>query len=75
MRYLAVMRECFECDNNTPGDKVWATIVELKDEREKRQAEKTFLTEILDDSAVGGSVDFIPLDALEKGWEKVAEIW
>lgn len=74
MKYLVVMRECYECDNNTPSDKVWAKIVEFKDEQEMEQAEKTYLNEYVEDEAVEAGVDFFPLDKLNE-WVKVSEIW
>ena len=74
MKYLVVMRECYECDNNTPSDKVWAKIVEFKDEQEKEQAEKVYLNEYVEDEAFGASVDFFPLEELNE-WVKVSEIW
>lgn len=74
MKYLVVMRECYECDNNTPSDKVWAKIVEFKDEEEKEQAEEFYLNECIEDDVVEASVDFFPLEKLDE-WVKVSEIW
>lgn len=74
MKYLVVMRECYECDNNTPSDKVWAKIVEFKDEHEMEQAEKVYLNEYVEDEVVEASVDFFPLEKLNE-WVKVSEIW
>ena len=75
MKYLVVMRECYERDNNTPSDKVWAKITEFKDEHEKQQAENTYLNECVEDEAVEASVDFFPLEKLQDEWVKVSEIW
>lgn len=74
MKYLVVMRECYECDNNTPSDRVWARIVEFKDEQEKEQAEKFYLNECVEDDVVEACVDFYPLEKLNE-WVKVSEIW
>lgn len=75
MKYLVVMRECFECDNNTPSDKVWCKISDFKTDHEKNQAESIYLNECVEEGAVGGMIDFIPLNELEDDWTKVAEIW
>ena len=75
MKYLVVMRECFECDNNTPSDKIWAKIAEFKNEHEKNQAENIYLNECVSEGATGACVDFYPLEDLKDEWVKVGEIW
>lgn len=74
MIYLVVLRECFECDNNTPSDKFLAQIMYIKSDKEKAKIEKVCLNELLDKEAIGGLVDFIPLSELNS-MRKIGEVW
>lgn len=74
MKYLAIMHEYYECDNSTPSDKIWAKVVELKNEQEKDQAEKLYLNEQVEDEAAEATVEFFPLEDLDGEWVKVEEI-
>lgn len=73
MKYLVVMREYYESDNNTPSDKIWVKVANFESEQEKSQAEKKYLKEVSDE-AVDCEIDFRPLEDLSE-WEKVMEIW
>lgn len=75
MKYLVVLHEWFEGDNNTPSDKIWAKITEIKNDHERIKAEKVYLDEFSEDGALDISVKFIPLVAIDEEWEKVEEIW
>lgn len=74
MKYLAVMRELYECDNNTPSDKIWVKIEDFKNEHEKDLAEKTYIKEQTEDEAFDAEIVFIQLDELND-WKKALEIW
>lgn len=75
MKYLVVLHEWFEGDNNTPSDKIWAKITEIDNDHDKIKAEKVYLDEFSEDGALDISVKFIPLGAIDEEWEKVEEIW
>lgn len=75
MKYLVVLHEYFECDNNTPSDKLWVKITEFKDEHEKILAEKIYTGEFMEDGCCDVSVKFIPVEEIDEEWEKVEEIW
>ena len=75
MKYLVVMRESFECDNNTPSDQVWCKVSEFKTDHEKSQAENIYINECVEEGAIGAEVEFIPLNELDEEWVKVSEIW
>lgn len=74
MRYLVIMRELYECDNNTPSDKVWVKIEDFKNEHEKDLAEKNYIKEQVKDEAFDTEITFIPLEKLND-WQKALEIW
>ena len=73
-KYLALIHEYYECDNNTPSDKIWGKIVEIENEKEKEKLEKQLLKEWVDDEACGSVIDFIKLEDLNKG-RMLEEIW
>lgn len=75
MKYLVVLHEWFECDNNTPSDKIWVKITEFKNEHEKIHAEKVYIDEFMEDGCYDVSVNFIPIEEVEEEWAKVEEIW
>lgn len=73
-KHLVVLRESFECDNNTPSDKVWAKITEL-DEEHLAQYEKRYVDEFNEDGPIDINVDFYPVSTVDEDWQKIAEIW
>lgn len=74
MKYLAVMHEYYECDNNTPSDKIWAKVVEFKSDKEKSEAEDKYIEQYKEDEAYDATIEFIPLEKLNE-WVKIREIW
>lgn len=75
MKYLVILTEHYEPDNNTPKEKVWAKVVEFENYHEKRQAEDIYLNESVEDGAIDAEVKFIPLDEIDGEWEKIEEVW
>ena len=74
MKYLAVMHEYYECDNNTPSDKIWGKIVEVKNEKEKDELENKLLKECVEDEAYQADINFVKLEDLGE-WVRLEEIW
>lgn len=74
MKYLAVMHEYYECDNNTPSDMIWARVVEFESDKEKRKAEDEYIERYKEDEAYDATIEFIPLENFDE-WVKVSEIW
>lgn len=74
MKYLAIMHEFYECDNNTPSDKFWAKVVEFESDEEKEKAEDKYLEQYKEDEACEATIEFIPLEKFNE-WVKVGEIW
>lgn len=74
MKYLAVLHEYYECDNNTPSDKIWGKIFEVENEKELDELENKLLKESVEDEAYQADINFIKLEDLNE-WEKLEEIW
>lgn len=72
MKYLIVMHEFYEPDNNTPSDKIWAKVEDIEDEN--FLSEEAYITRYKEDDAYDATVSFIPLEKLTE-WEKLEEIW
>lgn len=71
MKYLAVIRGYNECDNNTPSDEIWCSVVETDTPNiTAREIEN----EWRDNFNFDIGVDLIPLEELKK-WKKIATIW
>lgn len=74
MKYLAILHEYYECDNNTPSDKIWGKVVEFENNKEKREAEDKYIEQYKEDEAYDATIEFIPLEKLNE-WVKIREIW
>lgn len=72
MKYLIVMHEIYECDNNTPSDKIWAKVEDIKDKN--ALSEEDYIERYKEDEAIDATIRFIPLEDLTE-WEKIEEIW
>ena len=72
MKYLIVMREFYEPDNNTPSDKIWAKVEDIEDEN--ALSEEDYIKQYIEDEAYDATVRFIPLEDLTE-WKKLEEIW
>lgn len=74
MKYLAIMHEFYESDNNTPSDKFWAKVVEFESEEEAEKAEDKYIEQYKEDEAYEATIEFIPLEELSE-WVRVGEVW
>jgi hypothetical protein len=72
MKYLIVMREFYEPDNNTPSDKIWAKVEDIEDKHSI--SEEDYIKQYKEDEAYDATIRFIPLEDLTE-WEKLEEIW
>lgn len=72
MKYLIVMHELYQPDNNTPSDKIWARVEDIEDEN--ALSEEAYIIRYKEDEAYDATVRFIPLEKLTE-WEKLEEIW